>query len=220
MFILDYSTAVIRPLSYTAHLDSVGTFHCAVTGSSIISWYVDRIPSRYSSIRSRGIFASPVTSINATWIQSNLNVRATWENDGISINCIALVDGVQEHGISETAAFHVKEPPLPPINLTLEISRDQCHLTFRWNSHSNDSIISMYTIYIFWPGADTYYNTTTMEYSIKNPFSDVKFKVTAWDDVGEGTATAYLIYRPNSTGKNCYSIPMQSVVFKHIPPWD
>lgn len=156
-----------------------------------------------------------MTSINATWIQSNLNVRATWENDGISINCIALVDGVQEHGISETAAFHVKEPPLPPINLTLEISRDQCHLTLRWNSHSNDSIISMYTIYIFWRGADTYYNTTTMEYSIKNPFSDVKFKVTAWDDVGEGTATAYLIYRPNSTGKNYYDIPMQSVVFKH-----
>ena len=211
---IDYSTAVIRPLSYTARLDRAGTFHCAVTGSNIISWYVDRTPSRYPSVRSRGIFASPVTSINATWIQSNLTVPATFENDGISINCVALVDGVQTSGVSETAVFRVQGPPLPPINLTLEVSGDQSHITLRWKSppgtiRSNNSIISMYTVYIFRPETETYYNTTMMEYSIKKPCSDTKFKVTAWDDIGEGSSTTYLIYRHNSTGKELlqHSIP-------------
>lgn len=204
--IVHYFTAVIRPLSYTARLDSAGTFHCAVTGTNIVSWYVDRLPSGYPSIRRRGILASAETFINATWIQSNLTVPATLENDGISINCVALVYGEQTRGISETAVFHVQEPPLPPINLTLEVSGDQSHLILRWNStsgtiFSNDSIISMYTVYIFRTGAEANYNTTIQEYSIKNPCSDVKFKVTAWDDYGEGTATPYLIYRHNMTGK-------------------
>ena len=210
--VYDYPTAVIRPLSYTAPLGSAGTFHCAVTGSNSIYWYVDRIPSVNPSARSRGIFASPVTSINTTWIQSNLTVPATLENDGISINCIALafVNGDFMSGISENATFHVEGPP-PPVNLTLEVSGNPSLLTLRWHSPSGttlnkDSIISMYTVYvnIFRTGAVTYYNTTMREYIMKNPCSDVKFRVTAWDDVGEGTATTCLMYRHNLTGEKIF----------------
>lgn len=214
-------------------MGSAGTFHCAVTGGHIISWYVDRMPSVNPSVRSRGIFASPVTSINTTWIQSNLTVSATLENDGILINCIVLafVDGDLMKGISETATFHV-ERPSPPINLTLEVSGNQSLLTLRWNSPSrtilsNVSIISMYTVYVnvFRTGVVTYYNTAIQEYSMMNPCSDVKFRVTAWNDVGEGAATTYLIYRHNLTGKKilhsnpsqfCSNTYLRDVLFESV----
>ena len=223
--VYDYSTAVIDPLSYTAPLGSAGTFHCAVTGSnySIISWYVDRKHVDNPSVRSRGILSSPVTSINSTWIQSSLTVSATLENDGISINCIAptFVNGNFMRGISENATFHVEGPPSPPVNLTFEVSGNQSLLTLRWNSLSgttlnNDFIIRMYTVYvnIFQTGAETSYNTTMREYSMVNPCSDVKFRVTAWNDVGEGAATTYLIYRHNLTGKKIFhSKPISTIVF-------
>ena len=212
-------------MSYTARLDSAGTFHCAVTGSNRISWYVDSTPSLYPSIRNRGILTSPVTAINATWIQSNLTVPATFQNDKSSINCIAFafVDGGQVIGISETAVFRVQGPPLPPKNLTLEVSGD-C-LTLRWNPPSdtiltNDSIVSMYTVYvnISQTGMETHSNTTMGQYTIENPCSDVKFKVTAWNDIGEGTATSYLIYRHNSAGEKLqYSVAISSALFISMP---
>jgi len=179
---------------------------------------VDGTPSRYPSIRNRGILSSSVTSINATWIQSNLTVPGIRENDESSINCIAFafVDGKQLSGISETAVFRVQVPPLPPTNLTLEVSGD--YLTLRWNPPSdtiliNDSIVSMYTVYvnISQTGIETHSNTTTRQYTVENPCSDVKFKVTAWNDIGEGTATTYLIYRHNSAGEKLqYSIAISS----------
>ena len=143
-------------------------------------------------MQSRGILTSPVTSINATWSQSNLTIPATRENDGLSIYCTAIV--LTEHdGISGIATFHVQGPPSPPINLTVEASGGQTHLTFRWNPPfnmvlTNDSVVSMYTVYITisQTGIETRSNTTMREYTIENPCSSIKFKVTAWNDIGEG----------------------------------
>jgi len=188
---------------------------------------VDGTPSRYPSIRNRGILSSSVTSINATWIQSNLTVPGIRENDESSINCIAFafVDGKQLSGVSETAVFRVQVPPLPPTNMTLEVSGD-C-LTLRWNPPSdtiliNDSIaiVSMYTVYvnISQTGIEIHSNTTMRQYTVENPCSDVKFKVTAWNDIGEGTATMYLIYRHNSAGEKLqYSIAISSALFNYLP---
>ena len=169
-----------------------------------ISWFIDQLPSRYSSILNRGIITSRATSINATWIQSNLTIPAILENDGSSIKCRAVAC---VHCISETAVFRVQGPPLPPVNLTVEVSGD--HLTLQWNPPSdtiltNDSIVSMYTVYVNTSrtGTQTQSNTTTTQYSIENPCSDVQLKVTAWNAVGEGTATTtYWIYRENLTGE-------------------
>ena len=197
-------TAVITPLSYTARLGNVGIFRCAVTGSNIISWYINELPSGYPSIRRRGIYASRQTSINATWIQSSLTIPATWENNGVSIDCAALLDGPQTHGISELATFHVQGPLLPPANLTLEVLQDQTYLILRWSPHSgNESTITMYTVYVnvSHTGAVTHYNTSMRNYTIRNSCGDVSFKVTAWDNIGEGSTAAFLAYRHNSTGE-------------------
>ena len=197
-------TAVITPLSYTARLGNVGIFHCAVTGSNIISWYVNGSPSGYPSVRRRGIYTSRQTSINATWIQSSLTIPATWENNGVSIDCAALLDGPQTRGISELATFHVQVPPLPPTNLTLKVSQDQKYLILRWNPPpGNESTIIMYTVYanVSQTGTVTHYNTSTRNYTIRNPCSDVRFMVTAWDDVGEESTATFLAYRHNSTGE-------------------
>ena len=196
--------AVITPLSYTARLGNVGIFNCAVTGSNIISWYINGSPSGYPSVRRRGIYTSRATSINTTWIQSNLTIPATWENNGVSIDCAALLDGPQTTGISELATFHVKEPPLPPVNLTLEVLQDRRYLILKWNPPSgNESTISMYTVYVnvSHTGTVTHYNTSMRNYTIRNPCSDVKFKVTSWDDIGEGSTSTSLAYRCNFTGE-------------------
>lgn len=149
-------------------------------------------------MQSRGILTSPVTSINATWSQSNLTIPATRENDGLSIYCTAIVLTGHD-GISGIATFHVQGPPSPPINLTVEASGGQTHLTFRWNPPfdmvlTNDSIISMYTVYvnISRTGIEIRFNTTMRQYSIENPCSSVTFKVTAWNDIGEGNASTVL----------------------------
>ena len=199
-----HSTVVITPLSYTARLGNVGIFHCAVTGSNIISWYINGLPSGYPSVRRRGIFTSRATSINTTWIKSNLTIPATWENNGVSIDCAALLDGPQTTGISELASFHVEAPPLPPANLTLEVSQDQRYLILKWSPPSgNKSTISMYTVYVNMShtGTVTHYNTAMRNYTIRNPCSDVKFKVTAWDEIGEGSTATSLAYRYNFTGE-------------------
>ena len=193
---------VITPLSYTARLGNVGIFHCAVTGSNIISWYINGLPSGYPSVRRRGIYTSRASSINITWIQSNLTIPATWENNGVSIDCAALLDGPQTTGISELATFHVKGPPLPPANLTLEVSQDQRYLILKWiPPPGNESTISMYTVYVnvSHTGTVTHYNTSMRNYTIRNPCSNVKFKVTSWDDIGEGNTATPLAYRYNST---------------------
>ena len=179
-------------------------FHCAVTGNNIISWYINELPSGYPSVRRRGIYTSRQNSINTPWIQSSLTVPATWENHGVSIDCAALLDGPQTHGISELATFHVQGPLLPPANLTLEVSQDQKYLILRWNPPpGNESIITMYTVYVnvSHTGAVTHYNTSMRNYTIRNSCGDVSFKVTAWDNIGEGSTAAFLAYRHNSTGE-------------------
>ena len=59
-----------------------------------------------------------------------------------------------------------------------------------------------YTVYvnISSTGMEFSSNTTMREYTMENPCSDVLFKVTAWDDIGEGNETT-LLYRHNSTGE-------------------
>jgi len=181
-------------------------FHCAVTGSNIISWYINESPSGYPSVRKRGIYTSRQTSINTTWIQSSLTIPATWENNGVSIDCAALLDGPQTHGISELATFHVQGPLLPPANLTLEVSQDQKYLILRWNPPSgNESTITMYTVYVnvSHTGAVTHYNTSMRNYTIRNPCSNVSFIRSQHGMmlVRELHAATFLSYRHNSTGE-------------------
>ena len=150
IFRLHIPAAVITPLSYTARLGSVGTFHCAATGHHVISWYVNGVPSTYSIIRNRQITATDEIPINATWSQSSLTVYASQENDGLSIHCAAVVlDGPD--GFSEVATFHVQGYPLPPTNLTLEFLRDCRYLMLQWNPPSgiisNPSVVTKYTVY-------------------------------------------------------------------------
>ena len=193
-----YPTAVISPSSYTAHWNTTGIFHCAVTGSNIISWYVNGTPSDYPDIQNRGILTSQVASINATWSWSNLTIPATKENDQLSVYCTALVLTGHD-GISETATFYVQGPPSPPTNLTIEASDGESHLIFRWNPPvlTNAFIVSMYTVYIniSHTGIETRFNTTMRQYSIENPCSSVTFTVTAWNDIGEGNGNS-LLYMP------------------------
>ena len=202
---LHISTLVITPLSYTARLDSVGTFHCAATRHHVISWYVNGIPSTYFVIRNRQITTTDETPINATWSQSSLTIYASQDNNGLSIHCVAVILGGSD-GFSETATFHVQEYPLPPTNLTIKVSRDLRYLMLQWNPPSeiisNTSVI-IYTVYvnISGTGSNIYVNSTTREYMIENPCSDVLFEVTAWDDIGEGNEST-LLYRHNTTGED------------------
>ena len=202
-----YATVeVITPLSYTARLGSVGTFNCAATGNHFISWYVNNVPSTYSVIRDRQITATDQTPINATWSQSKLIVYANQENDGLSIFCVAVVIGGPD-GFSETAIFHVLRQPSPPTNLTLKVLESHGDLMLRWNPPPGLSVSSashniIYTVYvnISCTGMEFSFNTTMREYTLENPCSDVLFKVTAWDDIGEGNGTT-LLYRHNCTGE-------------------
>ena len=182
-------------------------------GEDIISWYVNGTRSTYSVIRNRQISTSARTPINATWTQSSLTVYASQENNGLSVYCIAVVIGGPD-GFSETATFHVKRQPLPPKNLTSEVSEDHRNLMLRWTHPVGMSQITIYTVYvnISRTGTEFSFNTTMREYTIENPCSDVLFKVVAWDDIGEGNGTT-LLYRHSSTGEEdkslsncCYSV--------------
>ena len=183
-------------------------------GEDVISWYVNGTRSTYSVIRNRQISTSARTPINATWSQSSLTVYGSQENNGLSVYCIAVVIGGPD-GFSETATFHVKRQPLPPKNLTSEVSEDHRNLMLRWTHPVGMSQITLYTVYvnISRTGTEFSSNTTMREYTIENPCSDVLFKVTAWDDIGEGNGTI-LLYRHSSTGEEdkslshscCYSV--------------
>ena len=76
----------------------------------------------------------------------------------------------------------------------------------QWNPPSeiisNTSVI-IYTVYvnISGTGSKIYVNSTTREYMIENPCSDVLFKVTAWDKIGEGNGTT-LLHKHNTTGED------------------
>ena len=193
-------TTVITPLSYTAKLGSTSTFHCAATGHHVISWHVNGVPSSYPEVRNRQITATDKTPINATWSQSSLTVYASQENDGLSIYCIAVVLGGPD-GFSKIATFHVQRRSSQPANLTLDVSSNYKYLTLRWNFPYEMTVI-VYTVYvnITHTGIEISYNTTMREYTIENPCSDVLFRVTAWDDIGEGNATT-LLYRHSSNGE-------------------
>ena len=54
-------------------------------------------------------------------------------------------------------------------------------------------------------GTEFYINVTTREYTLENPCSDVLFRVTAWDNIGEGNATT-LLYRHHSNGEEHKSL--------------
>ena len=101
-FIIHY--AVITPPSYTARLGNAGTFHCAVMGEDVISWYVNGSLSTYAVIQNRQISTAARTPINATWSQSSLTVYASQENDGLSIYCVAVVLGGPDE-FSKIATF-------------------------------------------------------------------------------------------------------------------
>ena len=204
--ILYVTAAVITPLSYTARLGNVGTFNCAATGNDVISWYVNNVPSTYSVIRDRQITATDQTPINATWSQSRLTIYASQENDGLSIYCVAVVIGGPD-GFSETAIFHVLRQPSPPTNLTLKVLENHGDLMLQWHPPPGISVSSaspdiIYTVYvnISCNGAEISFNTMMREYTLENPCCDVLFKVTAWDNIGEGNGTT-LLYRHNSTGE-------------------
>ena len=186
-------------------MGSVGTFHCATIGEDVISWYVNGTRSTYSVIRNRQISTSAKTPINETWSQSSLTVYASQENDGLSIYCIAVVLGGRD-GFSPTATFHVKRQPLPPTNLTLKVQHHR-DLMLQWNLPPGMTQIIMYTVYINTTHTSTefYFNTTMREYTFENPCSDVLFKVTAWDNIGEGNGTT-LLYRHHSTGEENKSL--------------
>ena len=175
-------------------------------GEDVISWYVNGNPSTYSVIRNRQISTSARAPINATWSQSSLTVYASQENDGLSIYCIAIVLREPAVGFSETATFQVREYPLPPTNLTFKISESRNNLTLRWNLPSGSTII-FYTVYvnISRTATEFYINVTTREYTLENPCSDVLFRVTAWDNIGEGNATT-LLYRHHSNGEEHKSL--------------
>ena len=151
-------------------------------------------------MRNRQITATARTPINATWSQSSLTVYASQENDGLSIYCIAVVLGGPD-GFSKIATFHVQRHSSQPANLTLEVSSDYKHLTLRWNFPYKMTVI-VYTVYvnIIHTGMEFSSNTTMREYTMENPCSDVLFKVTAWDDNGEGNATT-LLYSHSSNGE-------------------
>ena len=196
--------AVITPLLYSARLGSAGTFHCAAMGEEVISWYVNGNLSTYSAIQSQQISTSDRTPINATWSQSSLTVYASQENDGLSIYCAAVILRRPAVGFSETATFQVQEYPLPPTNLTIKFSENRSNLTLQWSfpSHGRSTII-IYTVHvnIFRTGTEFYINVTTREYILENPCSDVLFRVTAWDNIGEGNGTTLLYRHNNSTGE-------------------
>ena len=62
--------------------------------------------------------------------------------------------------------------------------------------------VIVYTVYVNITHTGTKFssNTTMREYTIENPCTDVLFRVTAWNDNGEGNATA-LLYRHSSNGE-------------------
>jgi len=201
-----FAATVITPLSYTARLGSVGTFHCAATENHFISWYINNIPSTTPEVQNRRITATGETPINATWNQSILTVYASKENDRLLIRCVAIVLGGRD-GFSPTAIFHVQRQPSPPTNLTLEVSEDHRYLMLRWKPPPGLNVSGAYhnityTVYvnISFTGMEFSSDTTMREYTMENPCSDVLFKVTAWDDIGEGNGTT-LLYRHNSTGE-------------------
>ena len=163
-------------------------------------------------MQNRQITTTDETVINATWSQSSLTVYASQENDELSIYCVAIVLGGPD-GFSKTATFHVQRQPLPPTNLTLEVSEDRRNLTLQWNLPPGLSVDSashniIYTVYvnITHAGTEFYFNTTMREYTLENPCSDVQFKVTAWDNIGEGNGTT-LLYRHNTTGEEHKTLP-------------
>ena len=59
-----------------------------------------------------------------------------------------------------------------------------------------------YTVYvnISCTGIEISSNTTMRVYTMENPCTDVQFKVTAWDDIGDGNGTT-LLYRHHSNGE-------------------
>ena len=181
-------------------------------GEDVISWYVNGVPSTYSVIQNRQINTSATIQRNATWSESSLTIYASQENDGLSIYCIAIVLREPAVGFSETATFKVREYPLPPTNLTLKISESRNNLTLRWNLPSgSESTIIIYTVYVNISCTATEFssNTTMREYTLEYPCSDVLFRVTAWNNIGEGNK-ATLLYRHNSTGeknKSLISVP-------------
>ena len=187
-------------------MGSVGTFHCAAKENHFISWYINNVPATTPEVQNRRITATDETPINATWNQSILTVYANKENDGLSIRCIAIVLGGRD-GFSPIATFHVQRQPLPPTNLTLEVSDDRRNLMLRWNPPPGLNVSSAshnitYTVYVnvSHTGTEFSSNTTMREYTMENPCSDVLLKVTAWDDIGEGNGTT-LLYRHHSNGE-------------------
>ena len=168
-------------------------------GEDVISWYVNGTLSTYAVIQNRQISTAARTPINETWSQSSLTVYASQENDGLSIYCIAVVLGGPD-GFSKIATFHVQGYPLPPTNLTLEVCRN---MVLRWNHPTGSaSTFHLYTVYVNISGTGTEISsdTTMRVYTMENPCSDVLFRVTAWDDIGEGNGTT-LLYRHTSTGE-------------------
>ena len=77
----------------------------------------------------------------------------------------------------------------------------------------------MYTVYVNVPrtGTVTHYNTSTRNYTIRNPCSDVMFKVTAWDDIGEGSTATFLAYRHNSTSEELLPMLLHGTVLAWWP---
>ena len=68
----------------TALVGTDAQFRCAGMGFAI-TWLVDGIPNYLSKITNRGVFDD--TNVDAGFIQSNLTVPATSENNGSSIQC-------------------------------------------------------------------------------------------------------------------------------------
>ena len=197
-------------------MGTVGTFHCATIGEDVISWYVNGTRSTYSIIRNRQISTSAKTPINATWSQSSLTVYASQENDGLSIYCVAVVLGGRD-GFSLTATFHVKRQPLPPTNLTLEVSEDHRDLILRWTPPPEMTQIIIYTVYVNISriGTEFFLNSTMREYTLVNPCSDVLFKVTAWDNIGEGYGTT-LLYTHITTGEEHKTLQWYWLLFSSL----
>ena len=98
----------------------------------------------------------------------------------------------------------------------------------RWNLPRGMTQIIIYTVYvnISRTGTEFFLNSTMRKYTLENPCSDVLFKVTAWDDIGEGNGTT-LLYRHNSStgeednhcnGIGCCSVACTSVAVLYLVP--
>ena len=72
------------PVSVTALIGTNAQFFCAGTGNHLV-WEVDGLQVDHTSISSRGITASTMSSSGT--VQSTLTVPATSENNGTTVRC-------------------------------------------------------------------------------------------------------------------------------------